>query len=790
MLITQEEIAHLAQDLSQSLELGLIKDVLESVASLSLETAYFELSKSCADKTILHPDWGLLGGRIQIHGLRQQIKTSFTGAVKSYPEIYYKDYVDFVLENETDLEEMLVPERDMMFDTFGYSTLFKSYLLRKYEPTGQNQTPVYLETPQYMYLRIATYLWFPNLKKIKQCYDRLSMGEYSHASPTAYNAGTYRPQLSSCFLMSIDDSMEGLSKSWRDCAIISKNTGGLGCDYGSIRHSNIGYFGKSKGIISWLKIKQEILRSVDQGGRRKGSGTMYIPPWHIDIEEFLDLRKNTGPDEMRARDLFQALWVSDLFMKRVRDDGNWSLFCPKHAPGLSGAWGDEFERLYTQYEAEGKYSRQVKAQEVWKKIVLTQKETGMPFMLYKDACNRKSNQQNLGTIKCSNLCVEIVEYTSKKEIASCNLAAVVLPKCVTREPDGKNVFDFEKLATLTKELVENLNQTIDRNYYPQGIPEIPYANLKNRPIGIGVQGLADTFAHLDVAWESDVARRLNKQIFEVMYFSALKQSVELAKLLGPYPSFQGSPSSSGLFQFDLWRQERRGPSLDESLLLPERDRTSEHLYFSNEEWSSLRREMIEYGLRNSLLIALMPTASTAQILRNNEAFEPFSQVIYMRSVLSGSFVIVNRHLVADLEAVGMWSTATAQNILRKNGSLSGLVALPDADDATRSRIKFLKEKYKTAYEISQKTLLQMAIDRGEYVDQSQSFNAWFGPTVTYQQITSFHFYGWENGMKTGMYYLRQPALANPINYALDSVDIAKTKTCPITTADACDLCSA
>ena len=777
MFISQEELIHLVRDLSPSLDLGLIKEVLESVATLPPETAYFELSKSCADKTILHPDWGLLGGRIQIHGLRQQVKTSFTGAVKSNPEIYYKDYADFVLQNEKDLEEMLVPERDMAFDTFGYRTLFKSYLLRKYE-TPQNQTPIYLETPQYMYLRIATYLWFPNLKKIKQCYDRLSMGEYSHASPTAYNAGTYRPQLSSCFLMSIDDSMEGLTKSWRDCAIISKNTGGLGCDYGSIRHSNIGYFGKSKGIISWLKIKQEILRSVDQGGRRKGSGTMYIPAWHIDVEEFLDLRKNTGPEEMRARDLFQALWVSDLFMKRVRADGNWSLFCPKHAPGLSDAWGTEFDKLYTQYETDGKYSRQVKAQDLWKKIVLAQKETGMPFMLYKDACNRKSNQQNLGTIKCSNLCVEIVEYTSKTEIASCNLAAVVLPKCVVREQGGRKAFDFEKLATLTKELVDNLNQTIDRNYYPKGIPEIPYANLKNRPIGIGVQGLADTFALLDIVWESDDARRLNKQIFEVMYYSALKQSVELAKMMGPYPSFQGSPTSSGLFQFDLWRREKH-------------DATREHLYFTNREWDTLRSEMVDHGLRNSLLIALMPTASTAQILRNNEAFEPFSQVIYMRSVLSGSFVIVNRHLVADLEAIGMWSTATVQNILRKNGSLCGLEASSDADDATRDRVNFLKEKYKTAYEISQKTLLQMAIDRGEYVDQSQSFNAWFGPDVTYQQITSFHFYGWENGMKTGMYYLRQPALANPINYALDSVDIAKTKTCPgDPDTDACDLCSA
>ena len=777
MFITLEEIVVLAQDLSPSLDVELIREVLESVSTLPNETSYFELSKACADKTIMHPDWALLGGRIQIHGLRQQIKMSFSDAVKRYPEIYCKEYADFVLQNKTQLEEMLVPERDMMFDTFGYSTLFKSYLLRKYEPTSQNQTPIYLETPQYMYLRIATYLWFPHLKRIKQCYDRLSKGEYSHASPTAYNAGTHRPQLSSCFLMSIEDSMEGLSKSWRDCAIISKNTGGLGCDYGSIRHSNIGYFGKSKGIINWLKIKQEILRSVDQGGRRKGSGTMYIPAWHIDIGEFLDLRKNTGPDEMRARDLFQALWVSDLFMKRVQANGDWSLFCPQHAPGLSDTWGEEFEKLDEKYEISKKYSKQIKAQELWKKIVLAQKETGMPFMLYKDSCNRKSNQKNLGTIKCSNLCVEIVEYTSKDEIASCNLAAVVLPKCVVSEQGGQKVFDFDKLSQLTQELVKNLNQTIDRNYYPKGIPEIPYANLKNRPIGIGVQGLADTFALLDIVWESDVARRLNKQIFEVMYYAALQQSIELSKILGSYPSFQGSPASSGLFQFDLWRRDKKGEG-------------DTHLYYTDEEWDTLRKQMVKHGLRNSLLIALMPTASTAQILRNNEAFEPFSQVIYMRSVLSGTFVIVNRHLVSDLEKIGMWSSQTVQNILRKNGSMSGLEASPGSTDATRSRLAFLKEKYKTAYEISQKTLLQMAIDRGEYVDQSQSFNAWFGPDVTYQQITSFHFYGWENGMKTGMYYLRQPALANPINYALDSVDIAKNNKCKDVEDDACELCSA
>ena len=731
------------------------------------------LAKACADKSLIHPDWSILAGRVQMTDLRKKIETtSFADAVRKYPEIYDKKYAGFVTTHAQALEKMLRPDRDMNFDTFGFSTLFKSYLLRKLIPGRPD--PVYLETPQYMYLRIATYLWFPNLEKIQHTYNRLSNGEYSHASPTAYNAGTHRSQLSSCFLMSIEDSMDGLTKSWRDCAIISKNTGGLGCDYGSIRHSNIGYFGKSKGIVSWLKIKQEILRSVDQGGRRKGSGTMYIPPWHIDVEEFLELRKNTGPEELRARDLFQALWVSDLFMHRVRDNQKWTLFCPKRAPGLSEVWGRDFEDLYCRYEKDVSKlnGRVVQARELWQKIILAQKETGMPFMLYKDACNRKSNHQHLGTIRCSNLCVEIVEYSSPKEIASCNLAAVVLPKCVTAE----GTFDFELLAALCGELVENLNQTIDRNYYPEGIPEIPYANFKNRPIGIGVQGLADTFALLDMSWESDAARALNRQIFEVLYYAAVRRSVDLAVENGAYTSFPGSPASSGLLQFDLWLDDVGTKNPDDTPALC--------------RWGPLRERLLTYGMRNSLVVALMPTASTAQILRNNESFEPFSQMIYTRSVLSGTFLLINRHLVKDLEAVGLWTPSLRRQILAGNGSLQA-IQLADTvrDPKVLQRFSFLQKKYKTAYEISQKALLDMALDRGRFVDQSQSFNAWFDADVNYQKLTSFHFYGWERGIKTGMYYLRQPAAINPINYALGNLASSPESEAAMEDKE-CDLCSA
>ncbi len=765
-MVTVAQLEHLSRDLDH-VHLSPLKDVLERIVKeAGEEQAHTEVAKVCADKNIEHPEWGVLGGRVQIHGLRQKVRHSFAATVERYPEIYDEGFRKFVLAHEKALDAMIHPERDLSFDAFGFSTLFKSYLLRKLVP--HEAEPVYLETPQYMYLRVATFLWYPDLEQIERVYTRLSLGEYSHASPTAYNAGTRRSQLSSCFLMAVADSMDGLTKSWRDCAIISKNTGGLGCDYGSIRHSNIGYFGKSKGIISWLKIKQEILRSVDQGGRRKGSGTMYIPVWHVDVEEFLELRKNTGPEEMRARDLFQALWVSDLFMERVRADGDWMLFCPKQAPGLSDVWGSDFEQLYLRYEVEKPETcRVVKARDLWQKIVLAQKETGMPFMLYKDACNRKCNQRNLGTVRCSNLCVEIVEFSSPKEIASCNLAAVVLPKCVRA-----GEFDFVALQNLTKELVDNLNQTIDRNFYPEGIPEIPYANFKNRPIGIGVQGLADTFALLDMVWETDEARTLNRRIFEVMYYAALERSVELAVEHGPYDSFQGSPASEGLFQFDLWDQPADGSG-----------------FFSAEEWDALRGQMQKHGLRNSLLIALMPTASTAQILRNNEAFEPFSQMIYTRSVLSGTFVVINRHLVADLEALQLWTPDITRQILEGNGSVAAVRLPPAASSAVRERWKFLQKKYKTAYEISQKTLLDMALERGPFVDQIQSFNAWFGFDVTYQQITSFHFYGWEKGIKTGMYYLRQPARANPVNHGL--LRAKKTEISSSTEdEEACSHCSA
>ncbi len=780
-------LPQLAGDLL-NIDLELVKADFARLAGLKTAAEiYVVAARICDDKTLIHPEWGLLAGRVATHGLAASITTSFSEGVRQNPRIYAEDYRRFVAENAEELEKMLCPERNMNFDRLGINTLSHSYLLR----ADQNGETVYLEEPQFMYLRVACFLWYPNLAKIRETYDSLSKGEYSHASPTMYNAGTRRPQLASCFLMSIDDSLEGLTKSWRDCAIISKNTGGLGCDYSGIRHSSVGYFGESKGIVNWLRIKQEILRSVDQGGRRKGSGAMYIPPWHIDVEAFLELRKNTGPEEMRARDLFQALWVSDLFMERVLADEKWSLFCPNRASGLTDLWGAPFKALYERYEAENRYTKQIRARDLWQKIVFAQKETGMPFMLYKDACNRKSNQQNLGTIRCSNLCVEILEYTSSGtkpsaagpkatlsgpspkesaagsmgEIASCNLGSVVLPKCVVGAPAR---FDFKILSRLTRALVDNLNQTIDRNYYPKGIPEIPYANFKNRPIGIGVQGLADTFALLDLCWESPEARRLNREIFEGMYYAATERSVELAERDGAYESFAGSPASKGLFQFDLWRLERSARGVKEPAPLAEAG-----FRHSAETWDALRSRMVAHGLRNSLLIALMPTASTAQILRNNESFEPYTQNIYLRTVLSGTFKLIVRPMVADLERIGLWTTNVVQQIVRDSGSLANVRHEEPCSAEDAARLEYLKRKYKTAYEISQKTLLQMALDRGEFVDQSQSFNAHFPPDTNFQQITSFHFYGWQNGAKTGMYYLKQPALTNPMNFALSSLVIGQ-----------------
>ncbi len=597
-----------------------------------------------------------------------------------------------------------------------------------------------------------------------------------------------------CFTLDIGDSMQEISKSWHDTAIISMNSGGLGLDFSSLRHSEIGQHGHSGGIIPWIKVTDQILVTVNQGGKRKGSGAAYLCDWHIDIEEFLDLRNAAGSDNMRARNIFLALMLSDEFMRRVEGNKQWTLFCPNKARGLDIKWGLEFEMLYRTYEkkvAQGKITlfRKVSARELWKKIILTQIETGMPFILYKDAINRKSNQKNLGTIRLSNLCTEIALFTDKDNIGSCNLGAIALDTCVKFCPKEDNsrfesrkytsvkrgaYFDFGKLERLTRDMVRNINQVIDRNYYPPEVPQIKTANLHNRPIGVGVLALADAFAMLDIIWTSDKACKLNEMIFETMYYAAVSESIELAKIYGSYESFKGSPASKGLFQFDLWDLEQ----IEMSLTL--RDNISSSYlkkYFENRrgpatdryDWNALRCDMKKYGLRNSLLLALMPTASTANILGKNECFEPFTQHVYARTVLSGQFVVINKHLVSDFQKINLWNTKVVRNLWANKGSIAK-ISEEGLTSKQIARLQFLKQKYLTVFEISQKVLLDMSLDRGRYLCQSQSFSCWMiDPTFT--KLNAFHFHGWKGGAKTGMYYLRQPAKIDPINFSLNSITI-------------------
>lgn len=1051
-----EVVRNLTVDLPD-VDLNLISKDLELLDNiLNVKDQYFFLTDICRDKSLVHPSWLLLAGRIRIKEIKSEVPSTFSAAVRKMKSSAHEDYFSFVMENKEELDKIINEQRDWKFNIFAVETLLKSYLAR----VRKDKKVTIMETPQYMWLRVATYLWFPNMERIKQTYEDLSKGDYIHASPTLFNAGTYRPQLASCFLLTVEDSTDGIVKTHGDLCYISKNSGGIGLDVTSLRHSDIGNNTFiNEGIIPWMRMFNEALKGFNQGGKRKGSGAMYLRTWHIDVEEFLDLRKSSGPEDMRARELFYALWVSDEFMRRVRSNEDWTLFCPNKVKGLNEKWGFEFEMAYKEFEKKaqnGKISnfRVIKARELWKKIILTQIETGMPYIVYCDSSNRKSNQKNLGTIKSSNLCVsgntfvltynghiqiknlvdqkvdiwngkqwsnvtvrktgenqnlirvnfsngvsidctpyhkffisdgverradelkigdelekwslpnfvqgtmgnehfkypythgylcgsgsskiiikredaqllrfinydfavdkgdnfeitlrediekiysipqqtsktqkinwfeglcdscgvvldnrielhsknrsfflgvkfflqtigvdadlkfekgdwiitlysihicilkmllfcpkrlkmlpyrvktkpdnisvigieqgpqsvdtycfkehkrgrgmfngivtgqcsEIIEYTDNKNIASCNLASIALNSCVS---NGK--FDFEKLERITANLVRNLNQVIDRNYYIEKVPEIESCNLRNRPIGIGVQGLADVFAMMDYNWESKETSQLNKDIFETMYYAAIKESVEIAKEVGPYETFKGSPASKGQFQFDLWDMEQferemrenisKNPEVDIEFLRRSPRKSCSDRY----DWESLRKEMITHGLRNSLLIALMPTASTANILGNNECFEPFTTHIYTRSVLSGQFVIINRHLVKDLQEIGLWNQNTVENINKNMGSIQGL-STDGLSEEIADRVEFLKKKYKTVFEIPQKTLLQMSLDRGRFVCQSQSFNCWM-KNPTFAKMHAFHMYGWERGIKTGLYYLRQPAQYNPIDFS-------------------------
>lgn len=748
-----------------------------------------QLAERCSDKSYIDPQWALLGGRISVYRIKQLVPKTFSESTKLLSPIFNKEYSDFIESNAERLNSFIIDKNDYNFDLFAIRTLAKSYLAH----LKINGTSQIMETPQYMYLRVATFLWFPNIEKIKKTYELLSAGNYSHATPTLFNAGFIRAQMSSCFLRTVRDDMQDITLSWSDIAFISKNSGGLGINVSKLRHSEIGQNGFSNGVIKWIKVYESILKCVDQGGKRSGSGTMFLRDCHIDINEYIEMKDPDGPKDTRAPDLFYAICVSDLFMKRIENNENWSLFCPNKAKGLFEKYGSEFETLYVKYEKKGIYSRQIKARDLWDHILKSQAKVAMPFIIYIDAANRKSNQKHSGFISQSNLCQEILEVTSDKEIANCNLASIALNKCIEFDAFNKPFFNFDKLESYTREVVQNLNQVINRNYYIEDVPGIKYSNLLHRPLGIGVQGQADAFAILDISWVipnpdpkypvwedqfiiSPQARKLNKDIYETQYMAGVRESAKLAKEFGSYETFKGSPASRGFFQFDLWVLEKLGIDLrdvgehkDEELLNMCR---SSHFYknsrYTIEQWELARKEMKE-GMYNSLLFALMPTASSAHLLDNNEAFETFTENIFARTILAGQYLRVNKYTVKDLKQINLWNTETVRNIFNNKGSIQ-FISECNLSDETLKRLQFIKLKYRTAFEIPQKVILQMAIERGPYICQTQSMNYWMkDPTV--EKLNAAHFYGWKNGLKTGMYYCRQKTQSDPINFAMNSINI-------------------
>jgi len=689
-----------------------------------------------ASLSTTHPDYGILASRIAVSNHQKNTDSSFTNVMlslnnqidsKNGETISYvnNEIVELVKKHGKEIDAKIDNDRDYIFDYFGFKTLEKSYLLR-------DVNRKILERPQHLWMRVSLAIWPHDLKKAFETYDYMSQKYFTHATPTLFNAGTQRQQLSSCFLLAMaDDSISGIYKTLGDCAMISKHAGGIGLHLHNVRARGSlikGTNGTSNGIVPMLRVFNNTARYVDQGGgKRNGSFAMYLEPWHADVEDFLRMKQNTGAEEERARDLFYALWVPDLFMKRIEEDGMWSLFCPNEAPGLADVVGAEFETLYKKYESEKRYRKQIPAQKLWFEILDAQIESGTPYLLYKDAANLKSNQQNLGIIKSSNLCTEIMEYSSPDETAVCNLASIGLPTFVK-----KGNFDFHLLRKVVGLVTHNLNRVIDINYYPT--PETHRSNMRHRPIGLGVQGLADVFAMLKLSWESSEAVELNKKIFEHMYYAAIEASVEMAKKEGPYSTFAGSPASKGILQFDMWNVK---PSDDL-------------------DWDKLKKQVVKHGLRNSLLVAPMPTASTSQILGFNECFEPFTTNIYTRRTLAGEFVVINKYLLKELLELGIWSENLKQKIVADNGSIQNIEEISDS----------IKPRYKTSWELSQKILIDMAADRGAYICQSQSLNL-FMADPNYAKLTSMHFYGWKKGLKTGSYYLRTKAPVAAQKFTID-----------------------
>ncbi|XP_031627678.1 ribonucleoside-diphosphate reductase large subunit-like [Contarinia nasturtii] len=721
-----------------SITLQVINGLYTGVSTQELDTLAAE---TAASMTTEHADYAVLAARISVSNLHKETKKSFSDVIsdlynaeingRKSPMISDSVY-NVIMKNSSRLNSAIIYDRDFNYNYFGFKTLERSYLLKI---NGK-----IVERPQHMLMRTAVGIHGEDIDGAIETYNLLSEKYFTHASPTLFAAGTPRPQLSSCFLLAMtDDSMDGIYETLTRCAKISQHAGGIGLNVHCIRSKGTtiaGTGGSSNGLIPMLRVYNATARYVDQGGRRPGAFAIYLEPWHADVFDFINLRKNTGHEEERCRDLFLALWIPDLFMKRVETDEMWSLMCPHKSPDLYKKWGDEFETLYTKYESEGRFVRQVKARDLWFQIVQSQIETGTPYMLYKDTCNRKSNQQNLGTIRCSNLCTEIVEYTDPDEIAVCNLASIAVNMFVKAD----KTYDFAKLKEISKVVTRNLNKIIDVNFYP--LPETRKSNMRHRPIGIGIQGLADAFILMRFPYESEEAAKLNQQIFETIYYGALEASCELAQRDGPYETYPGSPVSKGILQYDMW------------------DKTPTDLW----DWSALKEKIAAHGVRNSLLLAPMPTASTAQILGNNESFEPYTSNIYNRRVLSGEFQVVNHHLIKDLTEIGMWNDDMKNEIIAEYGSIQNITRIPQK----------IRDLYKTVWEISVKTTMNMAADRGAFIDQSQSFNLHVAQP-NYAKMSSIHFYAWKLGLKTGMYYLRTRPAANPIQFTVDKKQLAASR---------------
>ena len=713
-----------------------IEGLYDGVTTSELDNLAAEVS---ATMTTSHPDYATLAARISVSNLHKNTKKSFSETMadlynyvnprtgKKAPLLSDEVY-KVIKKNAEKLDSTIIYNRDFNYDYFGFKTLERSYLLRL--------NGAVVERPQHMLMRVSVGIHYDDLDSAIETYNLMSKKFFTHATPTLFNSGTPKPQLSSCFLLTMkQDSIDGIYDTLKQTAKISQSAGGIGLSIHNVRSTGSyisGTNGTSNGIVPMLRVFNDTARYVDQGGgKRKGSFAIYIEPWHSDIFDFLDLKKNHGKEEMRARDLFYAMWIPDLFMKRVESNENWTLMCPNECPGLYDSHSEEFEKLYLNYEKEGKGRKTIKARELWEKILESQIETGTPYMLYKDACNRKSNQKNLGTIRSSNLCTEILEYTSEDEIAVCNLASIALPMFVKN-----NSFDHKELFNVTKRVTKNLNKVIDRNYYP--VKEAENSNFRHRPIGLGVQGLADAFIKLRMPFTSDEAKALNQDIFETIYYAALTASMEEAQIDGTYKSYKGSPISKGEFQHNMWGVK------DEDLS-------------GRWDWAKLRKDIKKNGVRNSLLVAPMPTASTSQILGNNECFEPYTSNIYTRRVLSGEFIVVNKHLLEDLVKLGLWNEELKQELMKANGSIQHIDFIPQD----------IKDLYKTVWELSMKDIIDMARHRGYFIDQSQSLNL-FMEGATMAKLTSMHFYAWKSGLKTGMYYLRTKSAVDAIKFTLDN----------------------